>query len=87
MEKKVQIIAEIGVNHNGKIDLAYAMIDIASNAGVDIVKFQTSVPSLVTSKYAPKAEYQLSSTNSNETMLEMCEKSNLSFEDTKILKL
>ena len=87
MDKKVQIIAEIGVNHNGKIDLAYEMIDIASNAGVDMVKFQTSIPSLVTSKYAPKAEYQLSSTDSNETMLEMCDKLTLSFEETKTLKV
>ena len=87
MGNKVQIIAEIGVNHNGKIDLAYEMIDIASNAGVDIVKFQTSIPSLVTSIHTPKAEYQLTSTDSSETMLEMCDRSNLSFEDTKTLKL
>ncbi len=87
MGNKVQIIAEIGVNHNGNIDLAYEMIDKASNAGVDFVKFQTSIPSLVTSMYAPKAEYQLSSTDSGESMLEMCDKSNLSFEDTKTLKL
>ena len=87
MENKVQIIAEIGVNHNGKIDLAFELIDIASNAGADIVKFQTSIPNLVTSKYAPKADYQLSSTDSRETLLEMCNKLNLSFEDTKTLKL
>ena len=87
MGNKVQIIAEIGVNHNGKIDLAYEMIDKASNAGVDVVKFQTSIPNLVTSIYAPKAEYQLSSTDSGESMLEMCDKSNLSFEDTKTLKV
>ena len=87
VENKVQIIAEIGVNHNGKIDLAFELIDIASNAGADIVKFQTSIPNLVTSKYAPKADYQLSSTDSRETLLEMCNKLNLSFEDTKTLKL
>ena len=51
---KLEIIAEIGVNHNGIIDLAREMIDTAANAGVDFVKFQTSIPSMVTSKYAPK---------------------------------
>jgi len=85
--KKVQIIAEIGVNHNGKMDLALELIDVASNAGADIVKFQTSLPNLVTSKYAPKADYQLSSTDSSETLLEMCTKLTLSFEDTKTLKV
>ena len=86
MENKVQIIAEIGVNHNGNIDLAYEMIDKASNSGVDFVKFQTSIPSLVTSIYAPKAEYQVSTTGSDESMLEMCDRSNLSFDETGILK-
>ena len=85
--KKVQIIAEIGVNHNGKMDLAFELIDVASKAGADIVKFQTSLPNLVTSKYAPKADYQLSSTDSSETLLEMCTKLTLSFEDTKTLKV
>ena len=46
MGNKVQIIAEIGVNHNGEVDLAREMIDKASEAGVDFVKFQTSIPSL-----------------------------------------
>ena len=87
MGNKVQIIAEIGVNHNGQVDLAREMIDKASEAGVDFVKFQTSIPNLVTSIYAPKAEYQLSSTDSNETMLEMCDKLTLSFEETKTLKV
>ena len=87
MKNKVQIIAEIGVNHNGKIDLAFKLIDIALNAGVDFVKFQTSIPNLVTSKFAPKAKYQLSLTDSSETLLEMCNKLTLSFEETKHLKV
>ena len=87
MENKVLIIAEIGVNHNGKIDLAFELINVASESGADIVKLQTSIPNLVTSRYAPKADYQLSSTESRETLLEMCNKLNLSFEDTRTLKL
>ena len=43
------IIAEAGVNHNGNLETAYKMIDVAKEAGVDIVKFQTSVTS--TSKF------------------------------------
>ena len=87
MENKVLIIAEIGVNHNGKIDLAFELINVASESGADIVKLQTSIPNLVTSRNAPKADYQLPSTESCETLLEMCNKLNLSFEDTRTLKL
>ena len=87
MKNKVQIIAELGVNHNGKIDLAHELIDVASIAGADYVKLQTSIPNLVTSRYAPKADYQLSSTEPNETLLEMCNKLTLSFQETRSLKL
>jgi len=55
---KVLIIAEAGVNHNGDIELAKQLIDIAVEAKVDIVKFQTAIPELVVSKNATKAEYQ-----------------------------
>ena len=87
MKNKVQIIAELGVNHNGEIDLAHELIDVASIAGADYVKLQTSIPNLVTSRYAPKADYQLSSTEPNETLLEMCNKLTLSFQETRSLKL
>ena len=51
------IIAEAGVNHNGSIDSAKKLIDIASEAGADYVKFQTFRETLVTHN-ADKAEYQ-----------------------------
>ena len=38
--KKTFIIAEIGINHNGDIELAKKLIDVASRAGCDAVKFQ-----------------------------------------------
>lgn len=63
------IIAEAGVNHNGNLETAYKMIDVAKEAGVDIVKFQTSVTS--TSKFSEKAEYQKRETGAEETQLEM----------------
>ena len=56
--QKTIIIAEAGVNHNGSIDLAKQMIDVAAEAGVDLVKFQTFKPELLVTKSAKKAEYQ-----------------------------
>lgn len=69
---KVTIIAEAGVNHNGNFDLAVKMIHEAKRAGADYVKFQTAVPELVISTFAPKAEYQKETTGSDESQLEMC---------------
>ena len=51
----VFIIAEAGVNHNGSIDLAKKLIDVASNAGADAVKFQTFKAKDLVSKNAQKA--------------------------------
>lgn len=52
------IIAEAGVNHNGSIELAKRLIDVAAEAGVDYVKFQTFKTESLVSKQARKAEYQ-----------------------------
>lgn len=72
---KVTIIAEVGVNHNGSLDLAEIMIDKAAEAGVDVVKFQAGPPERLITKTAPKAPYQAKNTgNSQETMLEMIKK-------------
>ena len=54
----VFIIAEAGVNHNGSIELARKLIDVAVDAGVDAVKFQTFKAENLVSKNAQKAEYQ-----------------------------
>ena len=55
----VKIIAEIGVNHNGCMNTARKLIDIAVNSGADIVKFQTFKSEDLTTDIAPLAEYQL----------------------------
>lgn len=68
------IIAEAGVNHNGSVELAYRLIDVAVAAGADIVKFQTSNPEAHISRFAHKAEYQKKSTGSNESQLDMIKK-------------
>lgn len=52
------IIAEAGINHNGNIEIAKRLIDVATMAGADIVKFQTFKADSLASKHAKKAEYQ-----------------------------
>jgi len=57
-KKKLIIIAEAGVNHNGNIKIAKQMIDSASLIGADFIKFQTFDPNLIATNYAPIAPYQ-----------------------------
>jgi N,N'-diacetyllegionaminate synthase len=56
--KKVFIIAEAGVNHNGSIELAKKLIDVATQSGADAVKFQTFKATNLVSINAQKADYQ-----------------------------
>lgn len=86
MGKKVFIIAEAGVNHNGDIELAKRMIDKAIEAEVDAIKFQTFISEKVISKYAEKAEYQKSNIGNVESQLEMVKRLELSFKDFIELK-
>jgi len=83
---KVFIIAEAGVNHNGSLDLAYQLVDVAKDTGADAVKFQTFKAENVVSRVADKAEYQKKTTGSNESQLGMIKKLELSFEDFVKLK-
>jgi len=69
-----QIIAEAGVNHNGSLERALALIDAAAEAGADVVKFQTFKSGAVISRFAVKAEYQVKSTGGDESQLEMVKK-------------
>ena len=69
--EKTFIIAEAGVNHNGNMTLAKQMIDVAVEAGVDAVKFQTFKADKLILKNIDKAPYQKVTTNSNETQYDM----------------
>ena len=68
------IIAEAGVNHNGSIATAKKLIDVAANAGADLVKFQTFRAENLVTKKAEKAEYQKNITGKSETQFEMIKK-------------
>lgn len=70
----VFIIAEAGVNHNGSIELAKKLIDVASEAGADAVKFQTFKTENLVSRNAQKAQYQKDTTNAKESQFEMIKK-------------
>ena len=83
---KILIVAEIGSNHNGNIDLAYKLVDEAFYCGVDAVKFQTFKASDMITKGAEMAEYQKKNTGEDETQLELAEKLELSFNDYLMLK-
>jgi N,N'-diacetyllegionaminate synthase len=69
--KKTFIIAEAGVNHNGSLEIAKKLIDVAAEAGADAVKFQTFKAEKAISMYAQKAEYQKVTTGRQESQLEM----------------
>ena len=80
---KTLIIAEVGVNHNGKLDLAKKLIDEAKNNGADIIKFQIFNTDNLVIKSAPKANYQKNIKNKKETQYQMLKKLELSKKDLK----
>ena len=81
----VFIIAEAGINHNGSIKIAKKLIDIATNAGADAVKFQTFNTENLVSKNTKKAKYQLKNDNRKETQFDMLKKLELSHQMHKEL--
>jgi N,N'-diacetyllegionaminate synthase len=75
----VIIIAEAGVNHNGDLKIAKKLIDVAADAGVDFVKFQTFKSENLVSNLAKKADYQIENTqNATENQLQMLKRLELS---------
>ncbi len=76
----VFIIAEAGVNHNGNLEIAKKMVDIAKHAGADAIKFQTFKANQLVSEFAPKAQYQKKTTSPDESQFEMVKKLELDAE-------
>jgi N,N'-diacetyllegionaminate synthase len=68
------IIAEAGVNHNGLLKKALALIDAAKIAGADAIKFQTFKAENVVTKFAPKAKYQKNKFFKKENQFHMLKK-------------
>ena len=79
------IIAEAGVNHNGDPELAHQLIDVASEAGADAIKFQTFKAENLVTPYAEKAEYQKKNDSSAGTQYQMLK--NLELKETDFKKL
>lgn len=78
MSNRVLIIAEAGVNHNGDIELAKQLINVAAEAGVDLVKFQTFNADRQVTHTAKKADYQIRATDGKESQHEMLRRLELS---------
>ena len=82
---KTIIIAEAGVNHNGDIETAKRLIDVASDAGVDYVKFQTFKANKIVTKQAKRANYQNENTKNLDTQYEMLKKLELNEDSHHLL--
>lgn len=80
------IIAEAGVNHNGKIELAKKLVDAAKDAGADAIKFQTFKAEDVVTKDTSMANYQKKNVGEKETQQEMLKRLELSYDDFIKLK-
>lgn len=85
-DEPVFIIAEAGVNHNGKLELAKKMVDKAKRAGVDAVKFQTFKAEDLVTENSEMADYQKKNISKDQSQYEMIKEKELGYEEFKNLK-
>lgn len=81
MTEKTLIIAEAGVNHNGDLARAKDMVDVASEAGADFVKFQTFTAERLVTRNARKADYQIRGADDLQSQFEMLKSLELNYQD------
>ena len=81
------IIAEAGVNHNGDFNLAKKLVDVAGDAGVDYVKFQTFKTESLVTKSSTQAAYQIENTTKEESQFNMLKGLELSYDEFNELQI
>ena len=86
MTERCLIIAEAGVNHNGRLDLALELCDAAKSAGADVVKFQTWRTEKLITGTVGQAEYQTENTGKKESQFDMLKRLELSYNDFRKVK-
>ena len=84
-DSPIFIIAEVGINHNGNIEIAKKLIDVASEAEADAVKFQSFIAKNLVTSTANTVSYQ-NKDNSNLKQIDILEKVELEFDELQILK-
>jgi len=82
----IKVIAEIGVNHDGKIDKALRLVDAAAAAGADVVKTQSFVAELLVSEGAERARYQVLNDPTHSGQLEMLKSLELTSQEQLVIK-
>ncbi len=80
------VTAEAGVNHNGDLDMALRLVDVAAETGADAVKFQTFYADELVSRTARKARYQIENTADDNSQFEMLKALELADEDYAALR-
>ncbi len=85
MKSKIKIIAEVGINHDGSLKKAKKLVKVCKDIGADYVKFQSFKTSSLVSKNSKKSKYQIKKNSKDNSLFNMLNKIELTFNDTKNL--